>query len=98
MGPRIVLAQTNQRPSDGRAIRRMDDHRVIRGLELGHDHPCPAEAAVNKCAAHYLPKCCRPGIRLDRLEWSPPRSVIANGAKLPAPPLVHSLACSRGSM
>ena len=34
----------------------MDDHRVRRGLEFGHDYPCPAEAAVNTCAANCLPK------------------------------------------
>jgi len=39
---------TNQRPFDIRVIGYMDDHRVGRGLELGHHHPFQAEAAVNK--------------------------------------------------
>lgn len=75
---------------------RMDDHRVGRGLEFGHDFPCPAEAAVSKCAADCLPKRCRPGVRVDRLELSPQRD--RDRAKFAAPPIVHSLACSRWSV
>jgi hypothetical protein len=65
---------------------------VERGLEFGHDYPRPAEAAVNKCAANCLPKCCRTGIRVDRLEWSP--RCRLDRAKFAAPPNVHRLADS----
>jgi AraC-like DNA-binding protein len=74
----------------------MDDPPVRRGLEFGHDYPCPAEPAVNKCAANCLPKCCRPGVRVDRLEWSPRRRL--DRAKFAAPPNVHRLADSRRSL
>lgn len=71
---------------------------VERGLEFGHDYPCPAEAAVNKCAANCLPKCCRSGVRVDRLEMVTAARRRRDRAKFSAPPIVHRLAYSRRSV
>lgn len=56
---------------------------------LGHDPPCPAEAAVAKCAANCLPRCCRPGVHVGRLEMVTAARRHRDRAKLAALPIVH---------
>lgn len=83
MGRSHRARSTNQRPLDGRVIGHMEDHRVGRGLDLGHDHPCPAEAAVNSAPPIVSRNVVARESKWAGSKWSPRRSVIAIGRSSP---------------
>lgn len=78
----------------------MDGPYVERWLELGHDYPCPAEAAVYWCAADCLLTSCRPGIGVDRIECtasSRPGEVRCSWpSKFSPAHVLHCISCPSG--
>jgi hypothetical protein len=87
----------NQSPPGGLVIGHMEYHRVGRGLDFGHGHPCPAEPP-SQVRRRLSPGICRPGVQVGRLEMVTTAKRRRDRVKFAATPIVHSLACSRGSM
>lgn len=63
---------------------------------VGHDYPCPAEAAVDKCAANVSPMLS-PGNPSGKTRMVTAARRRRDRAKFAVPPNLHRLAYSRGN-
>jgi hypothetical protein len=88
---------TNQRPSDGRAIGRMDDPRVRRGLEFGHDYPV-RRRPPSTSAPPIVCRMLSPGNPSGKTRVVTAARHRRDRAKLAVPPNVHRHAYSRRSV